>query len=191
MNISELPLQGAFEVTPETFTDERGWMSRIYDEKIFQDNIYEASGQVWEWKQDSHSHTKMKGILRGLFICLPPHLEGKLIRIIRGTMQWVIVDLRKNSDTYGKWHSVLLEESKHNALLVPRGFAHGCLSISDHVDLLLKSDNYFSASHGAGIKWNDEKLDVNWMLNGHQPQISERDANYGSFADFLKVYEKR
>lgn len=176
-------IDGLWEITPETYQDERGFLARIYDEKMFKDLGFDA-----KWMEVSHHHTSRKNILRGLYTQLPPFSEGKLLRIIKGEMLWVSVDLRKESKTFGQWESVVLSEKNKNVLVTARGFAHGCLSLTDNVDLLIQSDNYFSVDHGVGIAWNDPELNIDWELNGIMPYISERDSKYPSFKEFKEKY---
>lgn len=127
-------------------------------------------------------------MLRGLYVQRSPFSEGKLLRVIRGEMLWVSVDVRKNSKTFGQWDSVVLSDKRKNLLCTARGLAHGCLSLTDGVDLIIKSDNYFSAEHGVGIAWNDGDLNIDWGLKGSAPLISERDKAYPSFQEFKKKY---
>lgn len=183
MKVKKGKIDGFIELLPQVYEDERGFLARIYDERIFKD-----LGLSTVWTEESHHHTKKKGILRGLYIQLPPFSEGKLLRVIRGEMLWVSVDLRKDSKTFGIWESVVLSEKKKNLLYTTRGFAHGCLSLTDGVDLIIKSDNYFSEEHGVGIIWNDKELGINWGLGERELFISARDKNYPDFADFRKKH---
>lgn len=178
-------LDGFIELIPETYEDERGFLARLYDKRVFKD-----LGLPTEWTEESHHYTKKKYILRGLYTQLPPFSEGKLLRVTRGEMLWVSVDVRKNSKTFGLWDSIILSDKRKNLLYVTRGFAHGCLSLTDEVDLIIKSDNYFSEEHGVGIIWNDKDLNINWNLNGNVPYISERDKGYPSFREFKEKYNR-
>lgn len=179
MEIQKKGLDGFVEIIPEVYEDGRGFLARLYDERAF-----ENLGLPTRWTEESHHHTAKKYILRGLYVQFPPFSEGKLLRVVRGEMLWVSVDVRKNSKTYGAWDSVVLSETRKNLLSTARGFAHGCLSLTDGVDLIIKSDNYFSREHGAGIIWNDKDLNIDWNLNGITPYISERDKGYQTFREF-------
>ena len=183
IQIKKKKLKGFLEIIPEPYMDERGFLSRLYDEKIFK-----SLGLNTKWTEESHHHTYRKYTLRGLYTQLPPFSEGKLLRVIRGKLLWMVVDLRKNSKTFGQWDSVILSDESRNSMYTPRGFGHGCLSLTDDVDLLIKSDNYFSLKHGVGIIWNDKDLNINWNLKGNKPFISERDKNYPAFKVFKKKY---
>jgi len=176
-------LDGVIEIIPEPHKDSRGFLVRLYDKEIF-----EGFGINTRWVQESHSHTYKKYTLRGLHVSLPPHLEAKLVRAIKGEVLWVVVDLRKDSPTFGKYHSIILSDKLNNLLYVKRGFAHGCISLSDNCDLVIKSDNYFLPNHGSGIIWNDTDLNIDWNLKGNIPFISEKDKNYPTFKNFKEKY---
>ncbi len=183
MNIIKKKIDGLIELVPEVHEDERGFLARIYDERMF-----EKLGFQTKWTEISHHHTNKKNIIRGLYIQLPPHSEGKLLRVVRGEMLWVSVDVCRDSKTFGAWDSIVLSETRKNLLLTARGFAHGCVSLTDDVDLIINSDNYFSAEHGAGIIWNDPDLNIDWNLQGATPFVSERDKKYPSFQEFKNKY---
>ena len=176
-------IDGFVELIPEVYEDERGFLARIYEERIFRE-----LGLPTTWTEESHHHTVKRNILRGLYVQIPPFSEGKLLRVTRGEMFWVSVDLRKNSKTFGLWDSVVLSDKAKNILSTAPGFAHGCLSLTDDVDLIIKSDNYFSPEHGVGIIWNDADLNINWNLQEAAPFISERDKNYPDFKSFKDRY---
>jgi len=166
----------------DAYTDERGWMARISDEDTFR-----TAGIPCEWNQISHSHTLQAGILRGVFVSLPPNREGKLVRVLRGRMQWVLVDLRVDSKTFGKWGEVLLDEKDKNAFYAPKGFAHGCLCLEDKTDLLLMADCRFDPTHATGISWDDSTLGIGWRLaEVSQLRLSEAHKAYPGFADYCK-----
>lgn len=183
MEIKKKKLEGFIEIVPEVYEDERGFLARLYDERIFKDLELPT-----KWTEESHHHTRKKGILRGLYVQLPPFSEGKLLHVTKGEMLWVSVDVRKGSKTFGLWDSVILSDKVKNLLCVASGLAHGCLSLTDDVDLIIKSDNYFSAEHGVGIIWNDVDLNIDWNLGGNAPFLSERDKNYSSFKAFKEKY---
>lgn len=177
--IKKKKLSGLVEIIPEVYEDERGFLARSYEKKAFQ-----KLGLNIGWKEQSLHHTNKKYTLRGLYIQLPPYSEGKLLSVINGEMLWVSVDLRKNSKTFGQWDSLVLTGALHNLLYAPRGLAHGCVSLSDDVDLLITSDNEFAAAHGVGILWSDKDLDIDWNLGTNTPFVSARDGAYPSFQNF-------
>lgn len=183
MKIQERKLRGIFEIISSPHTDERGYMARLFDDEIFK-----KAGLNTYWAQESCSYTKNKYTIRGLHASLPPSSEGKTITAISGKVLWVVVDVRKNSKTFGQWDSMILSEELHNTLYAQRGFAHGCLSLTDNCNLLLRADNYFSDKHGTGIIWNDKDLNIDWQLNDIVPIISERDRQYQPFSKFKEKY---
>src|SRR3989344_5932043 len=185
MELKKRKLDGLIELIPEVYEDDRGFLARVYDERFFKE-----AGLPTNWTEESHHHTRKKHILRGLYVQRPPFAEGKLLRAIRGEMLWVSVDVRTSSPMFGQWDSLVLSADRKNVLYTARGFAHGCVSLTDGGDLLIRSDNYFSAEHGLGILWNDPKLAIDWGLGEAAPYISERDASYPSFQEFLKTYTK-
>jgi dTDP-4-dehydrorhamnose 3,5-epimerase len=166
------------------FEDDRGWMSRISDEETFK-----AAGIPCQWSQVSHSHTARAGVLRGISVSLAPFREAKMVRILRGRMQWVLVDLRADSATFGQWGEVLLDEKRKNAFYAPKGFAHSCLCLSDQTDLLLMADCQFDAAHATGIRWDDPALAIGWRKNEvGELRLSDAHRSYGSFSDYLNKY---
>lgn len=184
MKITKKKLDGVYEITAaENFTDKRGFMLRIFDDRFFKGkgfNVY--------WKQQSISYTATKNVVRGLNVQLAPFTEGKLITILNGRIFWVAVDVRKKSPTFGKWVSTVLSRKGVNALLVKPGFAHGCLSLTDDCCLLLNSDNYHAGEHSKGIAWNDKDLGIKWPLKGSIPMISDSHRAYQSFNTFVTKF---
>lgn len=179
MKIQKKKMGGMVELVPEVFEDDRGFLARVFDERVF-----EELGLPTVWREISHHFTKRKGILRGMYVQREPFAEGKLLRVIRGEMLWVSVDVRKNSETFGEWDSMVLSETRKNLLCTSRGFAHGCVSLTDNVDLMIQSDNFFSAEHGLGFIWNDKDVNIDWQIKGETPFISERDKEYQTFQEF-------
>lgn len=160
-------------------TDERGVLT-----KMFADGAYSFPGFSNQPKQILHSGTARKGTLRGLHAQSAPYTEAKLIFSLTGWMYWVVVDLRSDSQTFGHWQGYELSTADSNALHVPAGFAHGCLSLSDDVNLLIMADKDFASGHGIGIAWNDPDLAIEWPLNGALPLLSTDHAAFPSFTDF-------
>lgn len=175
-------INGFVTVSSKLFEDERGFLTRIFDDRFFS-----AQELPVHWTEISHHHTSKKGVLRGLYVQRHPFSEGKLLRVITGEMLWVSVDVRSSSPTFGQWDSVVLSGEKKNVLCTARGLAHGCLSLTDRVDLIIHSDNFFSEDHGVGIVWNDPTLKIDWQLDGVSPFISARDREYQSFQSFMNT----
>ncbi|MDX1429061.1 MAG: dTDP-4-dehydrorhamnose 3,5-epimerase family protein [Rhodothermales bacterium] len=183
MRFEERELPGLYSVIFDTVRDHRGFLA-----KPFEAGPFESEGFSIGWRQVIHSHTAVKNTLRGLYVQRAPFQEGKLVTSIRGKMYWVVVDVRKDSPTFGRWESTILSGDDGQALWIERGFAHGCLSLSDHVDLLLLADNEHSDEHSVGIAWNDSELGIDWPLSGSAPVISEAHAGNPSFPEFKRRY---
>lgn len=181
MKIEELKIKGVFEITLNPRVDDRGFFMRTFDTKIF-----DEAGINNNWVQENHSKTIKKSTIRGLHFQLPPFAETKLIRCIRGEVLDVFVDLRKNSDTFGKWGSVILSEDNYKMLLIPRGFAHGFCTLTDYCEVVYKVDNYYSPVYERGLLWNDKDLNINWPVEN--PILSDKDKNNMTLAEFINKY---
>jgi len=176
MNLRPRRLNGLFDVIAPRLADTRGFLHKPF----------EAVGGTGEprWDQVIHSHTDRGNTVRGLYVQPPPFTEGKLVACLRGEMWWVVVDLRAGSATFTQWEGSHLRPG--DALLIARGFAHGCLSLTDDVDLLLLADNVHAQTQYAGIAWNDPELAIKWPLLDPNPTLSEAHAAYPTFASFRR-----
>ncbi|EDG4078336.1 dTDP-4-dehydrorhamnose 3,5-epimerase, partial [Salmonella enterica] len=155
---TEIPDVLIFE--PKVFSDERGFFMESFNQKVFE----EAVGRKIEFVQDNHSKST-KGVLRGLHYQVEPYAQGKLVRCIAGEVFDVAVDIRKDSETFGKWVGVNISSENKRQLWIPEGFAHGFLVLSDSADFLYKTSNYYSPIHERGIVWNDPTININWPIN--------------------------
>ncbi|NVK49171.1 MAG: dTDP-4-dehydrorhamnose 3,5-epimerase [Cyclobacteriaceae bacterium] len=173
-------LQGVIEIYPKVFRDERGYFFESFRQDWFQD-----LGIDIQWKQDNQSFS-LKGTIRGLHFQRPPYAQAKLVRVIQGKVLDVVVDLRKDSPTYGQSHSVILDADQHNLLYVPTGFAHGFSVLEDAVFLYKCSEYYHFPSEG-GIQWDDPALQIDWMVA--DPIISEKDQKWPTLASFTSEIE--
>jgi dTDP-4-dehydrorhamnose 3,5-epimerase len=170
-------------IEPKVFGDERGFFYESFNQKAFND----ATGLNETFVQDNHSRST-KGVLRGLHYQLPPHAQGKLVRVVRGAVFDVAVDLRKNSQTFSQWIGVELTDNNHKQLWVPPGFAHGFLVLSEFVDLLYKTTDYYQPKFEQCLIWNDSELGIAWPLKQAgliHPIISEKDFAGHSFQKSL------
>jgi dTDP-4-dehydrorhamnose 3,5-epimerase len=181
MIIKESKLPGVYEITPEPHVDERGFFMRTYDKKLLADRSIDR-----EWVQENHSRSEKKGIIRGLHFQLPPYTETKMIRVIKGSIFDVFVDLRAGSPTFGKWGSAELSEENRKLLFIPRGFAHGFCTLTDVSEVVYKVDNYYRPDAECGIIWNDRELGIAWPAE--RPFLSKKDATLKSFRDFVGSY---
>lgn len=177
MQIKSTGFEGLFEIIPSVFEDERGWFCEVYKEPVFQEK-----GIAHRFVQENQSFSK-KNIIRGLHLQLPPHAQAKLVTVIKGKVLDVVVDLRPDSPTFQKTYYCLLEDSKHNMLMVPEGFAHGFAALEDTVFQYKCTDVYNKTSE-SGIIWNDPQLNINWEIE--DPILSEKDKKLPTLQEFLR-----
>jgi len=171
-----LPLPGAYLIEPEPATDERGFFARLWCAQEFA-----ARGLRADFVQSSISSNRRRGTLRGLHYQLPPHVETKLVRCIRGAVFDCIVDLRPQSPTYQQWHACELTAENGHAIYIPEGLAHGFQTLADDTVLHYEITAAYSAHHAQGIHWNDAKLSIRWPLAA--PLImSEKDQHLPTLA---------
>lgn len=168
-------------IEPKVFGDARGFFYESFNGKAFD----EAVGRHVEFVQDNHSRS-VKGVLRGLHYQIQQP-QGKLVRVARGVVFDVAVDIRKSSPTFGKWVGVELSEDNHRQLWVPPGFAHGFLVLSESADFLYKTTDYYAPAFERSIKWNDAELAIEWPDLGCEFNLSVKDAAGAEFsrADFF------
>ncbi|ACX68012.1 dTDP-4-dehydrorhamnose 3,5-epimerase [Paenibacillus sp. Y412MC10] len=171
MKVTPLKLLGASLIEPIVHNDNRGFFMESYNQHLFEQNQLDCS-----FIQDNQSLSKDAGVVRGLHYQLNPKAQTKLIRVLSGAIYDVIVDIRKNSATYGQWIGVILSEHNHRQLLVPKGFAHGFCTLVPDTEVLYKVDDYYSPEHDRGILWNDPELAIDWPMSN--PILSEKDQNH-------------
>jgi dTDP-4-dehydrorhamnose 3,5-epimerase len=172
MNVIRTEIPDLLILEPRVFEDERGWFMESFNQKVFD----EAVGHHVEFVQDNHSFSK-RGVLRGLHYQLPPHAQGKLVRVVQGAAWDVAVDLRRTSATYGSWFGIELSDSNRKQLWIPAGFAHGFLTLSNSAHFLYKTDNYYSTEAERSLRWDDQTLAIKWPINGFLPSLSQKDAD--------------
>ena len=169
MNVIETAIPGLLILEPKAFGDARGFFMESYNAKAFA----EATGLTPNFVQDNHSRSG-KGVLRGLHYQIE-QAQGKLVRVTRGSVFDVAVDLRKSSPTFGKWVGVELSEENNRQLWIPPGFAHGFLVTSDSADFLYKTTDYYAPQFERSLAWNDPTVGVEWPLAGAAPLLSAKD----------------
>ena len=175
MQVSELALEGILLIEPAVFNDDRGYFFESYNE-----NAFVKAGITHRFLQDNQSKSN-KGVLRGLHFQNPPYDQGKLVRVARGAVSDVVVDIRKNSNTYGKHLAVILSDENQHMLWIPPGFAHGFVALEDNTLFLYKCTNVYNKSSEGGIIWNDPSLKINWGFEN--PLVSPKDLELGFFKD--------
>ena len=157
---------------PKVFGDARGFFFESFNQKAFDEAV---GGHAFGFVQDNHSRSR-RGVLRGLhFQTQQP--QGKLVRVTRGAVYDVAVDIRPESATRGKWVGVELSEENHRQLWIPPGMAHGFLVLSDVADFLYKTTDYYAPAYEAAIHWADPILNIDWPLDGQAPIVSDKDAS--------------
>jgi len=179
--IENKDLQGVYEIRLEPRRDDRGFFMRIYDEKLFA-----AHGLNCNWVQENHSRSIKKNTIRGLHFYLPPYSEAKMIRVIHGRIFDVVVDLRKNSHTFGKWVSYKLNAEDHKWVYIPSGFAHGFCSLVNNTEMIYRHEKAFAPQIDSGIFWNDHDVKISWPIK--RPIISEKDKGLMSMNEFVELY---
>ncbi|MHB1201427.1 MAG: dTDP-4-dehydrorhamnose 3,5-epimerase [Polaromonas sp.] len=168
MNVIPTAIPEVLIIEPKVFGDARGFFYESFNQKAFN----QATGQNLNFVQDNHSRSA-KGVLRGLHYQIQQP-QGKLVRVVRGAVFDVAVDIRKRSPTFGKWVGVELSEDNHRQRWIPPGFAHGFLVTSDSADFVYKTTDYYAPQHERCIAWNDPAIGVQWPLDA-PPQLSVKD----------------
>lgn len=176
MNIIQTEIPDVLIIEPRVFADERGFFMESFNQQKFN----EAVAREVLFVQDNHSRS-FKGVLRGLHYQLPPMAQDKLVRVTSGEVFDVAVDMRQDSQTFGKWVGVVLSDANKRQLWIPEGFAHGFYVLSEFADFLYKTTNYYSPEHDRIVRWDDPDIGVDWKLTV-KPIISEKDAQGSAFS---------
>lgn len=182
MNVINTDIQGVVIIEPKVFGDHRGYFFESFSEKDFA----EAVGEV-KFVQDNESKSSY-GVLRGLHFQKPPHAQAKLVRVVKGRVLDVAVDLRKGSPTFGKHVAVELTEENHRQLFIPRGFAHGFVVLSDEAVFQYKCDNYYAPQSEGSVLWNDPDIGIQWGIPSEDVMLSEKDRNAPLLKDLGNVF---
>lgn len=176
MNFIKTAIEGVLIIEPLVFEDERGHFFEYYQKELFANN-----GITTDFVQDNQSLSQ-KGVLRGLHFQAPPYAQAKLIRVIKGAVLDVAVDIRRDSPTYGKHIAVKLSESNKKTLYIPEGFAHGFLTLTDDTIFSYKCSNYYHKTSEAALLWNDKELAISWGIT--TPILSSKDQEAPTFKSF-------
>jgi dTDP-4-dehydrorhamnose 3,5-epimerase len=171
------------EVIPQKLGDHRGFFSETWQRERFV-----AEGIANEWVQENHSFSAEPGTVRGLHFQVPPAAQAKLVRVTRGAIFDVAVDLRRGSPDYGKWVGIELSAAKWNQLLVPAGFAHGFMTIEPDSEVLYKVDALWSRDDERALRWDDPEIGIAWPEIGMAPILSDKDAAAPGFAGFRSPF---
>ena len=172
-------ISGLLKIDPKLFHDSRGFFSESWNKKIWEETLKSQNQSCKSFVQDNHSRSK-KGTLRGLHYQIDPFPQGKLIKCIHGKIYDVAVDLRIGSETFGSWAGIELSSENNIQFWIPRGFAHGFLTLSEEADVFYKVDEYWDKSSERSLNWNDNKLNIDWPKNYIKPteiELSTKDKN--------------
>lgn len=168
--IKSLGLDGVMEILPPKFEDDRGFFSETWNAELLCEH-----GVKLGFVQDNHSRSIATGVLRGLHYQLPPYAQDKLVRVIKGSIFDVAVDIRRGSPSFAHWTALRISAAKWNQVLVPRGFAHGFLTLEPDTEVVYKVTNPYSASHSRSIRFDDPDIGIIWPMNASTFQLSEND----------------
>ena len=182
-------IKGLLLLKPSIFYDERGFFLESWNKKDFQNLLENDNQENVELVQDNHSKSK-KGVLRGLHFQRDPHAQGKLIRCISGSIFDVVLDLRKESKTFGKWASINLSSENLDQLWIPKGFAHGFLTLSNTAEIYYKTTDYWYKECEISILWNDSNINIDWQLEKINSQIviNKKDKNAKMLPEINKEF---
>ncbi len=180
MQIVETQIKDLLVIQPDVFKDDRGYFFECYNEERFF-----KEGLTMRFVQDNESKSA-KGVLRGLHFQKPPFAQGKLVRVVKGAVMDVAVDLRSGSPTYGKWHSVVLSEEDKTMFWIPEGFAHGFVTLQDDTIFQYKCTNVYNKASEGSIRWNDPDINIDWNIEN--PILSEKDTVSPFMKDFVTPF---
>ena len=180
MDVSTTNIEGLLVIQPKVFGDERGYFF-----ESFRDDVLNNHGVSSKFVQDNQSKSN-KGILRGLHFQKAPHAQGKLVRVVKGSVLDIALDIRTNSPTYGHHFSIELNEVNKTIFYIPPGFAHGFLTLEDNTLFSYKCTNYYNLKSEGSVLWNSESLNIDWGIEN--PILSEKDKTAPNFTDFKSPF---
>ena len=183
LKIETFPIDGVFHVTPPRFGDVRGYFSETYNRAAFA-----AAGIDRTFVQDNQSLSRERGVVRGMHFQIPPFAQAKLVRVLRGSVYDVAVDIRRVSPTYGQSVAVTLTAELGNQLFIPDGFAHGFCTLEPDTEVLYKVDAPYSRDHERGLLWNDPELGVHWPISDTEAFVIERDRGHPTLAGLPEFF---
>lgn len=171
-------------IKPRKYADSRGFFSETYSKAAFAE-----AGIDCEFVQDNHSLSVEKGVVRGLHFQTPPFAQDKLVRVARGSILDVAVDLRRGSPAYGKHVSVILSAEDWNQVFIPKGFAHGFCTLEGNTEVIYKVTAYYSAEHDRGLFWNDPALGIQWPVSGTKAILSQKDRGLPHLSELRHFFD--
>ena len=183
MEILKTAIEGIVIIEPKIFRDARGYFFESFSMREFNEKVAPVT-----FVQDNESYSSY-GVIRGLHFQKPPYTQAKLVRVIKGAVLDIAVDIRKGSPTYGQHVAVELTAENHRQLFIPHGFAHGFSVLSEEVLFQYKCDNYYAPQSEGGILWNDPCLGIDWRIPAEKAILSEKDFKHPLFKDFVSDFE--
>ncbi|WP_269931501.1 dTDP-4-dehydrorhamnose 3,5-epimerase [Aminobacter sp. HY435] len=178
VEVRNLGLDGVFEIRPPKFEDERGFFSETWNAEQL-----ERFGLSVDFVQDNHSFSRKRGVMRGLHFQTPPFAQDKLVRVLRGSVFDVAVDIRSGSPTFGRWVGITLSDKEWNQILVPKGFAHGFVTLEPDTEVVYKVSAQYSQPHDRSIRFDDPALAIDWPVPAADMKLSAKDAAAPNLAD--------
>ena len=182
MEVIKTNIEGVIIIEPRIFKDDRGYFFESFSQREFEEKVCKTT-----FVQDNESKSSY-GVLRGLHFQKPPFAQSKLVRVIKGAVLDVAVDIRKGSPTFGQYVSVELTGDNHRQFFIPRGFAHGFSVLSEEVIFQYKCDNFYSPQSEAAIAWNDPDLNIDWRIPIEEVVLSEKDSKHPKLKDLQSVF---
>ena len=182
MEIIKTNIEGVVIIEPRIFKDDRGYFFESFSKREFEEKVCKTT-----FVQDNESKSSY-GVLRGLHFQKPPFAQSKLVRVIKGAVLDVAVDIRKGSPTFGQYVSVELTGENHRQFFIPRGFAHGFSVLSEEVIFQYKCDNFYSPQSEGAIAWNDPDLNIDWRIPAEKVVLSEKDSKHPRLKDWQNVF---
>ena len=183
MNITKTAIEGVVVIEPRVFEDERGYFFESFSEREF-------SAEVGEYHFVQSNEAKSSyGVVRGLHFQLPPHAQAKLVRVAKGRILDVAVDIRRSSPTFGKYVAVELSSDNHRQVFIPQGFAHGYSVMSEEAVVEYKCDNYYAPESEGAIAWDDASLAIDWQIPADKVVLSAKDKNHSTLAECESLFE--
>jgi len=182
VDIKPLAIRDVKLITPRRFGDHRGFFSETYNQRAFA-----RAGIDIPFVQDNHAYSAVRGTLRGLHFQIPPHAQDKLIRVTRGAILDVAVDLRVGSPTFGHHVTAKLSAENGTQILIPQGFAHGMVTLEPDTEVVYKVSAFYAPDHDKGLAWDDPDLGIDWPVSADEAQLSDKDRRQPRLAD-LPIY---
>ena len=184
MQVEHLNIPDVRLLSPRKHGDQRGFFSETYSRKALA-----VIGIDIDFVQDNHSYSADKGTVRGLHFQTPPFAQDKLVRVARGSVFDIAVDLRQGSSSYGRHVSAVLSADAWNQILVPIGFAHGFMTLEPDTEVIYKVSNYYAPDHDKGLLWNDPALGINWPIADEEAVLSDKDSKQPRLAELITPFD--